>query len=371
MLKRHPKPAVDAQGPGYLKRADGQVDRANVAGGIHRALRLLRRNWVSEKTRGDAKRHFEVSTSTPWSVYGEALRTGVDTYKTVFVHIEVNSRGRPVLMILATVTGVTAVFKLPADERLDHWSCFRRNFRKASDLLADPSVMKLTTTYEETRKFLDLRQPSRPDKVVDALTLADMIREEDFADVERDEECSERLAQLCLIWSTLGGHSGPVYFADWETVYGNKVPYPSDRKPDRLLAWPRAHRHEPLTNAQSVYTEQIARAACIMWMHYLLWKANHSELVTDLSEFERAALACLERSYPESLQHGRGWASTYGDRSDTQERASTARTTTSTTTTGAEPFRGDSEPYDPERPSTSAATKPEKNVARWIKPRGV
>ena len=78
-----------------------------------------------------------------------------------------------------------------------------------------------------------------------------------------------------MVWSVLGDQHGPVHFVDWESVHGTKVPFPSTRKADRLLRWPRAHRRERIGNAQAQYTEELARAAEIVGLHYMLWNAKY------------------------------------------------------------------------------------------------
>ena len=354
MLKRHPRPLIDDKGGETARKDEGQVDRANVAGAIQRGLRLLRQKFCGLNPNSGPQKYVEVNGFTPWSRYGETLSAGVDTYKTVFVHIEVNARGRPVLLVLASMTRTTVAIKLPSDDKMNHWQAFERMFGRLATLLANPNTTKLTTSYDHVRQFLELRRPAVPDRIVDATALGSLVCPEEFEQVKMDPDCDNRMAGLCLIWSTLGEHAGPVYYGDWEATNGRKVPFPTDRKPDHLLTWPRAHRRESLSSSQMVYTEQLACASSYVWLRTLLWNGTHSELRNPIANMGATIAGCseklgLERSWLDT-DPGDPFASgknpkPHGHKEPESFDIQEERTSPSVI----------DDPYDPERPSTSAA----------------
>ena len=326
IAKKHRNPAVKEGKRTYLKAAEQHVDRSNVAGAALRALRLLQRDMTTDSDPKPSPSFFEVSPFTPWSKYGERFEAGVSQYKTVYIHLETDRKGRPTLMILGAKNNATLGVKLLHDEQRSHWASFERSFPKLAKIVSDSKINKITTSYQLTRQFLDLRRPSQPDKLVDVLLLANLLRCDDFTHIKKYKECTERLAGLCLIWSTLGEHKGPISLVDWEAAYGNGVPFPARRKADKLLKWPKAHRHEELTRSQIIYAEQLARAANTIDVHYFLWSATYSEMTKEMDEFGQAWENCIARGYGKSLTTGPGWMEKYLKVKDAYVKAVTIST---------------------------------------------
>ena len=310
-LKKHRNPATKEGKRTYLKYSEQHVDHANVAGTALRALRLLKRDFTSDSDPEPSPAFFELSPSTPWTKYGDRFKAGVQQYGGFSIHVELDRKGRPVLLILGAMNNVTLAVKLWIDGERSPWSSFEHRYPQLAKIIADDELIKLTTSYQLTRRFLNLRRPRHADKLVDALLLGNILRNDDFFHAKRYADCDERLASLCLIWSILGEHKGPITFRDWEAAFGNGVPFPARRKEDRLLRWPKTHRREDLTRSQVIYAEQLSRAANTVGVHFLLWNANYAEMTRPIDDFGNTFEGCLDRSYGESLTHGYGWMAQY------------------------------------------------------------
>ena len=313
LLKKHRNPATREGKKTYLRQAEQHADRSSVAGAALRALRLIQRDFTSEDDPEPSSSFHEVSPNTPWSKYGTKFVAGISQYKTVYLHLETDKKGRPTLLILGALNNTTLAVKLLHDAQATYWDSFEKSFPRLAAILKDTDYLKLTTTFRLTKRFLKIRKPTAPDKLVDVLFLANTLRNSDFFHVKKYRHCDERIAGLCLIWSTLGEHKGPITFADWDDAFGNGVPFPARRKEDRLLRWPKAHRREYLTRSQIIYAEQLAQAANTISVHYFLWAANYGEMVRPVEDFGRTFEDCLERSYGESLTDGDGWLAKYNE----------------------------------------------------------
>ena len=335
LLKKHKNPAASATHDTYLQRIKNHEGHANVAGAIHRSLQQLKAVQDEVSPTRLPKDYFEVTPTTPWRSYGSKFEAGVDAHQLLYIHLESNFRGRPVMMVLANTSGITLAIPLPVDEKLHNWDCFAQNFPRIADILLDENVVRLTTSFELTKQFFRKPDPEGRFMMIDANVLGNIMRYEDYREVKKHPLYGERLACMCLVWSMFGEHHGPVHYADWEAAFGTTVPYPSHRKPDRILAWPRAHRQEAVTRAQAKYTKELAHAALSVGLHHFLWNAHHSELIQTETKFGKLHQDCLERGYPQPLRKGKSWIKICDERAMSFPDSRTGRPDPPTPTTSA------------------------------------
>ena len=256
LLKKHPNPVVDGLEDDYLARHErltrGGAPTAQDC--LSRLLRLMTRKIAEPEDELDVDTYLELSTFTPWEQYGDRLTGAIAACRAFVLHVENDGNDQPVIVVIGTLNGGNYVFRIPEHQTGSPWAHFARAFPKVARILENKTYLKLTSTYDATKKLL--RPVCNAEDIVDA-ALLDEVDEEIKGGVRH-----ERLRTQIMVWKTLGRQSGPVWIDDWRYVKG-RAQYPHPRHPDVLLDWSGARRTGHLSPGQKRYVRQAVQSAGI------------------------------------------------------------------------------------------------------------
>ena len=154
ILKIHAHPLSRTLQPDVDRGREAAVARQEptMMDGLKRSIRKLLGNLLTENDKGNDT-FDEISTFAIWKRYGPKLKTGIDTYGVVVIHVETTYNDRPSVVFLGTLDGKTLAFHLPDDGGKSPWDNFRRAFPQLAATLDHGQLIKVTTTYKATTQL--------------------------------------------------------------------------------------------------------------------------------------------------------------------------------------------------------------------------
>ena len=205
------------------------------------------------------------------------------------MHTEVDSENQPCVLSIGTMTGRTIVCHLPRNRDRSCWDNFLGSFPQLAATLDHGQLIKVTSTFDATRRLLDSESVKYHHELVDLADIAShLLPEVEVPPGSTAPWDSALVRNLTYVWEVLGKCDGPVTPDLWRAAYGQSQPYPTDRDSDTLLRWETGAVSPQLTGAQRNYVHQLLRTGCILSAKFVQRKATGAQL--------RQPVVCLSKA---------------------------------------------------------------------------